>query len=159
MLNRLSSQAVPMEIQNKLDIFFGDLKEVGIAYLGHGVVSDQGDHTGYFSNKSWGEIYIQNKYFFVEPILKNYKNQEIDVISWTALEDVRSIARTRNEFVQLGSGMTICKRDNAFNTFFNIGFNKDVDIIRFSFLKRDILLAYFTIFNSCHLSWRKQKSF
>ena len=159
MLDRLSSNGVPREIQIKLDLFFGDLKAVGISYIGHGVVSDQGNHTGYFSNEKWGQFYVQNKYFFVEPILKNYAKKKIDLISWGALEDIHSISHTRNEFTNIVSGMTICKKENEFNTFFNVGFDKEVDLIEFSFFKRDLLLAYFQIFNNCHLLWRKQKEY
>lgn len=159
MLNRISSRAVPKEIQSKLDIFFEDLKNTGIAYVGHGVVSDLGNHTGYFSNEKWGEYYIQNKYFFEEPILKNYERDETSLIVWNTLEDINSIAQKRNEFTKLLSGMTICKKDEGFNTFFNVGFDKDIDLIEFSFLKRDLLLAYFNVFNNYHLAWRKWKGY
>ena len=159
MLKRLSSQAIPNEIQDKLDLFFEELKEVGVAYIGHGVVSDQGNHTGYFSDKKWGELYVQNQYFFDEPILNNYEKNEIDLISWGKVEDQHSIAHIRNEFTNVISGVTICKKDNGFNTFFNLGFKQDIDLARFSFLKKDIILEYFTAFNKYHLLWRKQKFF
>jgi len=160
MINRLSSQPVPKEIQNKLDLFFQELKEIGVSYIGHGVVSDEGNHSGYFSKKQWGEHYIQRQYFFAEPILKQYKDKkEIDLISWTTVKDVNSIAQMRNEFTQVTSGVTICKKDDVFNTFFNIGFSKDVDLARFTFLNKDLLLAYFHAFNENHLLWRKNKSF
>lgn len=159
MLSRLSSHAVPWEIRVKLDLFFGDLREVGISYIGHGVVCEQGNHTGYFSNEKWGQFYVQNKYFFDEPILDNYTAKKMDLISWRALEDAHSIAHTRNEFTKIVSGMTICKQENEFNTFFNIGFDKDIDLIEFSFFKRDLLLAYFQIFNNSHLLWRKEKGY
>ncbi len=159
MLNRLSSNAVPWELQIKLDLFFNDLKAVGVSYIGHGVVSDQGNHTGYFSNEKWGQVYVQNKYFFVEPILENYEKKQMDLISWGTLKDAHSISHTRNEFTKIVSGMTLCKKVDEFNTFFNIGFNKDIDLIEFSFFKRDLLLAYFQIFNNNHLLWRKRKGY
>ena len=92
-LNRLSSQAVPEEIQGKLDLFFNELKEIGISYIGHGVICDQGNHTGYFSNKKWGELYIQRQYFFSEPILKKYTANETDVISWNTAPPYPQIGR------------------------------------------------------------------
>jgi len=158
MLNRLSSQNVPKEIQNKLDWFFGDLKEIGVAYIGHGVVNDQGNHTGYFSNREWGELYIQNQYFFFEPIIQNYTKKDMSLIPWGTLEDNHSIARIRSEYTKISSGVTLCKKDNEFNTFFNIGFSQDIDLIDFLFFKRDVLLSYFQIFNNYHLFWRKSKS-
>ena len=63
MLKRLSSEAVPQEIHKKLDVFFADLQAVGVFYIGHGVISDEGNHTGYFSNSKWGEIYVQKNSF------------------------------------------------------------------------------------------------
>lgn len=160
MIKRISSQSIPKEVQDKLDLFFGELKEIGVSYIGHGVVSDEGNHSGYFSNKKWGELYIKQQYFFAEPILKNYKTKkEIDLISWTMVKDSHSIAQMRNEFIQVTSGVTICQKEGAFNTFFNIGFDRDYDLARFTFLNKDLLLAYFHAFNENHLVWRKHKSF
>ncbi len=158
MLNRISSQLIPWEIQNKLDLFFGDLREVGVSYIGHGVVSDGGHHTGYFSNENWGRFYIENRYFFSEPILTNYEKKHLDLIPWLSVEDRHSIVRVRNEYINVNSGMTVCKKEGEFNTFFNIGFKEGIDIIDFCFFKRDLLLAYFTIFNNYHLMWRKNQS-
>ena len=159
MVNRNSSQTVPKEIHKKLDEFFEDLKAVGISYIGHGVINDLGNHTGYFSNEKWGQFYIENKYFFTEPILEKYKEGAMDLITWGALKDANSIARIRNEHAKIISGMTICKKEDEFSTFFNIGFDKDIDLTEFSFFKRDLLLAYFNIFNNYHLSWRKWKGY
>lgn len=156
MLPRNSSQGIPFEIQTKLDLFFGDLQNIGVFYIGHGVISEDGNHTGYFSNKKWGELYINNQYFFHEPILGDFKENQIDLISWTNLKDVHSIAQMRKEFTQVTSGMTLYKKEGDFRTFFNLGFNKEIDLAQFAFLKRDLLLAYFHIFNDYHLQWRKQ---
>jgi hypothetical protein len=158
-IERSSSEIVPRDIQSTLDMFFGDIKTVGVSYLGHGVVSDRGDHTGYFSNKEWGQVYMQNQYFFAEPILQLYEKEPLSLIPWVSVEDCNSIAQLRNERAQLTSGLTICRKEDGFNTFFNIGLNENVNIIDFSFFKRDVLLAYFTIFNNCHLRWRKEKGF
>lgn len=157
MLPRYSSEGIPSEIQIKLDLFFGDLQKIGVFYIGHGVISKTGNHTGYFSNKKWGEFYINNQYFFHEPILKDFEENKIDLISWKKLKDMHSIAQERKEFTQVASGITIYKKDGEFRTFFNLGFNKDIDLAQFIFLKRDLLLAYFHIFNDYHLLWRKQK--
>lgn len=157
MFPRKSSEGLPFEIQAKLDLFFGDLQKIGVFYVGHGVISDIGSHTGYFSNKKWGELYINNRYFFHEPILKGFEDNKVDLISWAGIEDIHSIAQERKEFTQVTSGMTIYKKDGDFKTFFNLGFNKDIDLARFVFLKRDLLLAYFHIFNDYHLQWRKEK--
>jgi hypothetical protein len=159
MLKRLSSEAVPQEIHKKLDVFFADLQAVGVFYIGHGVISDEGNHTGYFSNSKWGEIYVQKKFFFKEPILENYEVKNIDLITWKIPEDINSIGRIRNEFTHIASGMTICKKEGKFNTFFNIGFDNKIDLIEFSFFKRDLLLAYFDIFNNYHLAWRKCRGY
>jgi len=159
MLERHSSQGVPWEIQIKLDDFFEDLKAGEVSYIGHGVVSDRGDHTGYFSDKNWGAIYIQKQFFFLEPILEHYKKNAMDLICWGKLEDSNFIAHTRNEFTATTSGLTICKREGQFNTFFNIGFQKNIDLVEYAFFQRDVLLAYFDIFNNSHLLWRKQKNF
>ncbi|MBA3814270.1 MAG: hypothetical protein H0X26_07255 [Alphaproteobacteria bacterium] len=158
MLERLSSQGVPWEVQIKLDEFFEDLKERGISYIGHGVVSDQGKHTGYFSDKQWGEIYIQRQFFFIEPILENYRKTNIGLICWNTLKDTNAIAHMRNEFTSITSGLTICKREGQFNTFFNIGFSKDIDLVEYTFFNKDILLAYLNIFNNSHILWRKYKN-
>lgn len=64
MLKRTSSKSVPKEIQEKLDLFFGDLKTNDISYIGHGIINQQGEHTGYFSNEKWGKFYIENQFFF-----------------------------------------------------------------------------------------------
>jgi len=156
-INRLSSEIIPRDLQNTLDMFFGDLQPVGVSYLEHGVVSDQGDHTGYFSNKEWGQVYMQNQYFFSEPILQLYEEKSLSLIPWASIEDCNSIAQLRNERDQLTSGLTLCRKEGEFNTFFSIGLNETIDIIEFSFFKRDVLLAYFSIFNNCHLRWRKEK--
>lgn len=156
MLNRLSSQAVPREIKNRLDVFFEDLKAAGIAYVGHGVVSDDDHHTGYFSNQHWGNFYIQNQYFFVEPILEHYERTKVDLISWEEADSSpSSVDYSRRMCTQIVSGMTICQQEKEFNTFFNVGFDKNVDLVKFLFFKRDLLLAYFRIFNNDHLLWRK----
>ncbi len=156
MLPRSSSQGIPSEIQAKLDLFFTDLQNIGVFYIGHGVINDKGKHTGYFSNKEWGAHYIDNQFFFHEPILGNFQENQIDLISWTGLKDAHSIAKQRKDFTQVTSGMTLYKKEGDFNTFFNLGFNDEIDLAKFAFLKRDLLLAYFHIFNDCHLQWRKQ---
>jgi hypothetical protein len=156
-IHRLSSEVVPEDIQNTLDILFKKLKEVGVSYLGHGVVSDKGDHSGYFSDKAWGKIYMKNQYFFAEPILDRYEEKPLSLIPWVSVKDRHSIAQLRNEHTKIASGLTICKRENKFNTFFNIGLDERVDILEFSFFKKDALLDYFTKFNDCHLNWRKKK--
>ena len=71
MILRSSSKQISKEIQEKLDVFFADLKTNGVSYIGHGIINQQGDHTGYFSNENWGEFYIQNQFFFHEPILES----------------------------------------------------------------------------------------
>lgn len=158
MLARLSSQGLPWELQIKLDEFFEDLKLRGISYIGHGVVSDQGNHTGYFSDKQWGAIYIQRQFFFLEPILENYRKTNIDIIPWNTLKDINAIAQIRNEVASINSGLTICKREGQFNTFFNIGFNKDIELIEYVFFNKDILLAYLNLFNNSQILWRKYKN-
>jgi hypothetical protein len=157
MFNRISSCELPKEIQAKLHIFFEDLKNIGISYLGHGVVNNKGNHTGYFSNNDWGKSYISNRYFFNEPILQNFEQNHANLILWSGVKDSNSIAQIRNQFINLVSGMTICKEEAGYHTFFNIGFTTDVNLADFCFYKRDLLLAYFNIFNNYHLSWRKEK--
>lgn len=157
MLKRTSSKSVPKEIQEKLDLFFGDLKTNDISYIGHGIINQQGEHTGYFSNEKWGKFYIENQFFFKEPILENYNTDGLDLISWKLLKHPNSVSEARTEFTKLISGITLCKIEGEFNSFFNIGFDRDIDLVRFSFFKRDLLLAYFSIFNNYHLSWRKGK--
>lgn len=159
MIKRLSSHIVPKELQNKLDLFFNDLQEVGVAYIGHGIVSDEGNHSGYFSNRSWGESYVQNNYFFLEPILNSYEEKKSDLISWRRVEDSHSIVHKRTEYTKANSGLTICKKDKGYNTFFNVGFTQDIDLLDFTFFKRDLLIAYFKVFNNYHLMWREQKCF
>lgn len=159
MIKRLSSQIVPKELQNKLDLFFNDLQEVGVSYVGHGVVSDEGNHSGYFSHKQWGELYIQNKYFFVEPILKSFEEKKTDLVSWRQVENDHSIIPLRREYTKASSGLTIRKKDKGLNTFFNVGFTQDIDLLDFTYFKRDLLIAYFKVFNNYHLMWREQKCF
>lgn len=159
MIERLSSQELSGEIQVKLDPFFEDLKVRGISYIGHGVVSDEGAHTGYFSNPQWGEMYIQRQFFFIEPILEKYEDNKMSLISWKGIEEGNPVACIRNEFTKITSGLTLCKREQEFNTFFNIGFDKNVDLGEYTILNKDVLLAYFNIFNNSHLLWRKLKSF
>ena len=157
MLLRTSSKAVPKEVQEKLDLFFGDLKASGISYIGHGIINQQGDHTGYFSNEAWGELYIENQFFFNEPILENYATNNLELISWKTLKSPNSVSEARTEFTKIISGLTLCKIEGKFNSFFNVGFDRDIDLVEFAFFKRDLLLAYFSIFNNYHLSWRKWK--
>jgi len=159
MINRQASRTVPKEVHEKLDEFFENLKAVGISYIGHGVINDLGNHSGYFSNEKWGQFYIDNKYFFTEPILDEYKEGKMDLVSWESLKDANAVARIRNEQTNIISGMTICKKEKDFDTFFNIGFDQNIDLIEFSFFKRDLLLAYFDIFNNYHLQWRKWKGY
>jgi len=159
MLNRRSSTTVPREVHHKLDEYFENLKAVGISYIGHGVISDTGNHSGYFSNEKWGRFYIENKYFFSEPILEKYEEGNLGLITWGSLKDANTVARIRHEHTKLTSGMTICKKEKGFDTFFNLGFDKDIDLIEFSFFKRDLLLAYFNIFNNYHLQWRKWEGY
>jgi hypothetical protein len=157
MIKRRSSQSIPLEIQNKLDMFFEDLKAVGVTYIGHGIINDQGDHTGYFSHKSWGQLYILNNYFFTEPILENYKEEKMNLIPWGNLGNANGITNIRNNHMNITSGMTICKNEAGYKTFFNVGITGGKDIIEFAFFKRDLLLSYFAIFNSYHLLWRREK--
>ena len=60
----MSSKWYLLDLKRQLDVFFEDLNAVGVSYIGHVLPSDKGDHTGYFSNESWGVHYIKNKYFF-----------------------------------------------------------------------------------------------
>jgi len=158
MILRSSSKQISKEIQEKLDIFFADLKTNGVSYIGHGIINHQGDHTGYFSNEKWGEFYIQNQFFFHEPILENYEKKTLDLISWKTMKQPNSIIQARTQFTNIISGITLCKSDGDFNSFFNVGFDQDIDLVAYTFFKRDLLLAYFNIFNNYHLSWRKAKT-
>jgi len=159
MLKRISSVAVPLDLKDQLDVFFEDLKAAGVSYIGHGVVSDRGDHTGYFSDETWGAHYIKNMYFFAEPILNNYEYKKSILIPWETVNETDSIAKERNEYVNISSGMTICKTENEFNTFFNVGLDKSINLMEFSFFKRDLLISYFRIFNNYHLLWRIKRGF
>jgi len=155
MIKRHSTQIVSKEIQNKLDLFYSDLQEVGVSYVGHGVVCDQGNHTGYFSNKKWGDFYIQNKFFFSEPILKTYEENNNELIPWENINEEQPIASQRREQTKINSGVTIYVRDHEYNTFFNMGFHEGINPFEFVFFKKDVLLSYFDIFNNYHLGWRK----
>lgn len=157
MLNRVSSCGLPNELQEKLHVFFEDLKSIGISYLGHGVVNNKGNHTGYFSNGNWGDYYLNNRCFFNEPILQNFEQSKANLILWNSLKDSQSIARIRNQFINLVSGLTLYREEANYHTFFNIGFTTDVNLVDLCFYKRDVLLAYFNIFNNCHVSWRREK--
>ena len=73
------------------------------------------------------------------------------------MKQPNSIIQARTEFTKIISGITLCKSDGDFNSFFNVGFDQDIDLVAYTFFKRDVLLAYFNIFNNYHLSWRKAK--
>ncbi len=61
---RISSHSTSSDINIKLDEISNELKEIGINYVGHGVVNHKGEHTGYFSERQWGNVYIEKGYFF-----------------------------------------------------------------------------------------------
>lgn len=155
-IKRKSSNLVSEEVKSQLDYLYNDLQKQKVGYVGHGVISTEGNHTGYFSDQNWGKYYIDKRLFFVEPILKEFDSQDTTFVSWGHNISDHFSHQLRREFTHIILGITISRNDGNYRSFFNIGFDQEIDLPKFLFFNKDLINTYFDKFNNYHLTWRRQ---
>lgn len=150
---RKHTSSVPVEISSQLDALSQELQEVGVSYVGHGVVDIQGNHTGYFSNSDWKESYLGNSFFHDEPILDVFAIRPFEPVCWDTLVE-NKVTVTRKQALRLSGGVTMaCFHQTAFG-FLNIGFSDGQDPQAFLEAYRPLIEAYHQAYDRIHLSWR-----
>lgn len=150
---RNKSSGVLGTIVEQLDSLTEELKEIGVQYVGHGVVSVEGNHTGYFSNREWQGIYLSGKFFHAEPILDQFLKNPFDKVHWKYVEN-NNVAQLRKEMTGVVNGVTLCNFHNSFFGFLNIGFPDDRDTEKFLKDNLPIISAYHNVYDQMHLAWR-----
>jgi hypothetical protein len=150
---RNKTSGISGEVTLQLDAFTKELSELGVSYVGHGLVSLQGDHTGYFSNKKWQEVYLESKFFHEEPILDRFLKNPFEVVHWRFI-DKNKVASMRNEITNVVSGVTLCNFHSSFFGFLNLGFSDDRSTADFVDYHKPLLSAYHQNYDRRHMAWR-----
>lgn len=153
----LTSNPVNSSIELKLDGLFEELKEIGVTYLGHGVIDRKGNHTGYFSQKDWGKNYIEKGYFYKEPILNAFDTQKLSTVKWSIVKK-NDVYLDRKNLTGSISGITL--KSSYFNVseYLNIGLDKDEsESIRFLSDNSLMLKHYFLLFRKNHTNWHTER--
>lgn len=150
---RKKTDPVPLSISNELDILTSEMAEFGISYVGHGVINLNGDHTGYFSNQKWKEIYMEKLFFHQEPILDAFAKDPQQPIHWKIVHD-NQVTLMRREMMGILGGVTLCNFRENFFGFLNIGFPDQRDTHAFLREQAPLLKAYHEVFDRIHLAWR-----
>jgi hypothetical protein len=154
-----STFALPEEYSKQCDRFSEELKDIGVIYVGHGFVNQNYEHSGYFSNRNWQEIYIGNKFFLKEPLLKNFLKKPRPFISSKALQG-NPITEQRKKEVLISSAITLCRLHGSLFSGITFGFSDDVALD--PFFARDylpLLSAYQGSYDSIHLNWREKANY
>jgi hypothetical protein len=150
---RKLTTSVPLEISSQLDKLTEELGEIGVSYIGHGVVDTQGNHTGYFSNASWKESYLGNSFFHNEPILDVFALRPFEPVCWDTLND-NKVALMRKERLSLSGGVTTASFHQTAFGFLNIGFSDGQNAQEFLDAYRPLIEAYHQAYDRIHMSWR-----
>ncbi len=146
-----------MEITLKLDSFTRELSELGVSYVGHGVVDPDGDHTGYFSHQKWKEIYLESKFFHQEPILDTFLKNPFEAVHWHFIEE-NQVSCMRKEIANIVSGVTLCNFHQSYFGFLNIGFSDDRSTPDFIETYKPLIAAYHQHYDRIHMAWRSISS-
>lgn len=150
---RRSTSLVPNNVWEGCDSIARELKGLGVDYVGHGVVCNEGHHTGYFSNFEWGERYFRNGYFFVEPILDVLEQDILNFVHWDALRyesDKHAVAIQRYHMNQITAGFTIASDRGDHKEYLNLGFKTDGKHPQQIFSCRKLVEDYFYAFRKVH---------
>jgi|LauGreDrversion4_2_1035121.scaffolds.fasta_scaffold325115_1 hypothetical protein len=150
---RNKTSGISSELALQFDAFTKELGELGVSYVGHGLVSTQGDHTGYFSHKKWGEIYLERKFFHDEPILDRFLKTPFEVVHWNCVEK-NKVPSTRHEITNVVNGVTLCNFHSSFFGFLNLGFSDDRCTTDFVEHYKPLLSAYHQNYDRRHMVWR-----
>lgn len=150
---RVSSSLVPDDVRERCDSVANELMELGVGYVGHGVVCRNGCHTGYFSNHEWGKRYFENGYFFVEPILDVLENDLLNFVDWDPLRyqfDKHAVTIQRYHLNRLTAGFTVSSDLNGHKEYLNLGFKIDGNYPKLFFQNRKLIQDYFYAFRNAH---------
>lgn len=150
---RKSSRTICQPVAQQMDLLTEELRELGVVYVGHGVVSPQGDHTGYFSHDQWRNLYMGQTFFHKEPILDAFVKNPFGSVHWEYVQD-NCVASMRREVVGIVNGVTSCRLENGFFCFMNLGFGDARNTQEFVEEYQPLLDAFHSAYNTRHLSWR-----
>ncbi len=149
-----ATSGIPDKVSDSLDALTHELKEVGIAYVGHGVVSTHGDHTGYFADRTWRDIYLSKKFFHQCPVLEVFKLNPFRVVHWDLDVEDNEVHVMRSKMIGISSGITFCNFYNSYFTFFNVAFPNHVDTEQYVKELSPLMSAYHKHYDRTHLGWR-----
>jgi len=145
MTERRSTSLMPSVISSKLDEFSEELREIGVSYVGYGVVTHKGDHLGYFSRKDWGLYYVENALFFQEPILEKFDGSEAYAVDWHQINQNKVFA-LRQDRIKLIGGVTFKNTNTTYDEYLNVGFCHQVGAAEFTARNLSLIHAYFVAY-------------
>jgi hypothetical protein len=150
---RISSHSTSSDINIKLDEISNELKEIGINYVGHGVVNYKGEHTGYFSDRQWGNVYIEKGYFFSDPVLQVFDQSPMKIIDWFIVENMTKNNKILHERIQhtgIVGGITLVSQLQNHIEFLNLGFSKKISTTKYLLKHHMLLNIYAQMFRQYH---------
>lgn len=159
-MEKTSSSIVSNDIRFNLDMFFDELKEINIDYVGHGVINNKGEHTGYFSQKTWGSYYLEKGYFYHDPILEVYDQNPVKIINWINVEENinnKEILCYRTQHTGIVQGVTAVTKFKNHLEFLSLGFKKELDLNNYLIDNHLILKNYMQVFRHYHTYQRVLK--
>ena len=150
---RTSSHLTSNSITHKLDEISHELREIGINYVGHGVVNHKGEHTGYFSDQKWGNLYIEKGYFFSDPVLQVFDHSPLKIIDWFIVESLaknNKIIQERMHYTGIIGGITLVSQLQNHTEFLNLGFSKKISTTKYLLEHYTLLNRYAHLFRQYH---------
>lgn len=153
-MKRRSSVLMPDLVARKLDDFSDEMREIGVSYVGYGVINKKGDHTGYFSCKEWGKYYVENGLFFDEPILESFEGAQIYSVDWHKINQNKVFA-LRQDKIKLISGVTFKNTVPDYDEFLNIGFCHFVNAAEFTVRNLSLIHAYFAAYQNTYRTFQQ----
>jgi hypothetical protein len=123
--------------RHHLDSLYKNFESMGINYIGHGHLDSAGSWHGYFSNKEWEKIYIENQFYLHEPLtnvlLKTTK--PVFFCDMASLEDKKEIMKYRSQICNIIKGLSFMTETKKGQNFLSLGFSSNhVNCLEF-FLK------------------------
>lgn len=110
-----------------LDSLYKDFESIGINYIGHGHIDLTGNWHGYFSNKEWEKIYVENQFYLYEPLTDALLKITKPVFFWDManLEDKKGIMKHRSQICKIIKGLSFRVETEKGQNFLSLGFSSN----------------------------------
>lgn len=112
---------------HNLDLLYKNFESIGVNYVGHGHINSTGTWYGYFSNKDWEKIYVENQFYLHEPLTEVLLKTTRPVFFWDMahLEDKKGIMKHRSQICKIIKGLSFMIETEKGQNFLSLGFSSN----------------------------------